>query len=504
MFKFSRLLIAYAIAAPLALFLGYLVSLPGSFTFAVVGMLLFFFALPLFLKWHHVWLVVFWNSGFVAMFLPGEPRFWLMLAAISFAISFLNHVVFQKQFLRAPELTVPILFLAAVVLGTAWWRGGIGIRALGGAAYGGRYYIYILGAILGYFAFTAEPIPIAKSGKMAGLFLISGTTYALSNLAYKLGPAFYFLFFIVNVEQAREQAAGEAGLADVTKIGTLAPACTAALCYLLARYGIRGLFDWARPWRFGFLCVTLGASLFAGFRSTVMLLFLIFTFQFYFEGLMRTRFLPIIAGLAICGFAPFLFFAKAMPPVVQRVISFLPVNVDSEILENAKGTEAWRFDMWAVALKEVPNYLVIGKGYRVDPNDLFLENEAARMGMAALGYESQLLTGDYHSGPLSVLIPFGIFGSAAFLWVLIAGCRVLSWNRRFGDARLRRINNTLLSTYVAYCISFLFLFGSLHSQLCIFLGICGFSVSLNGGVKRRAAPKRRPVPVPQTLVMEPG
>src|SRR5580700_7467072 len=98
MFKLSRILVAYAVAVPLALFLGYLVSSPDSFTFMVVGMVLFFFALPLFLKWHHVWLIIFWNSVFNISFFPGSPDVWLLCAIISFGISFLNHIIFQKKF----------------------------------------------------------------------------------------------------------------------------------------------------------------------------------------------------------------------------------------------------------------------------------------------------------------------------------------------------------------------------------------------------------------------
>jgi hypothetical protein len=503
MFRPSRLLIVYIIAAPLALILGYLVSSPNTLSFSVIGMLLFFFALPLLLKWHHALLVVFWNSAFNVFFLPGAPDAWLPLAALSFAISFLNHIVFQKPFLRAPGLTVPILFLAAVVLGTAWYRGGIGIRSLGGATYGGRYYIYVLGAIIGYFALTAEPIPILKSQKMANLYFLSGTTYALGNLAYTLGPAFSFLFYFVPSGGASYQVASDYGLTIVNRIGGLAPACIAVLCFLLAHYGIRGLFDWTKPWRLVFLCVTIGAAFFAGFRSAIATLFLIFVFQFYFERLMRTHYLPIVAGLAICGMAPILFFSSSMPTSVQRAISFLPVNVDSEVLEAAKSSSDWRFQMWALVSKEIPKYLIIGKGYSIDPTELFVVVEAQRMGLTST-FEGSMLAGDYHNGPLSVIIPFGLFGMIAFLWILIAGFRVLYSNYRFGDARLRRINSVLLSYYLSYCISFFFIFGALNSELYVFLGICGLSVSLNGGVKRRAAPTRKPLPLPQILAMKPG
>jgi hypothetical protein len=504
MFKFSRILIAYAVAIPLACFLGYLVSKPGNFTFALIGMLLFFFAMPLFLKWHHVLLIVFWNSVFDAVLLPGKPHFWLLCAFLSFGISFLNHIVFQKRFLRAPELTRPLLFLAAVVLATAEYRGGIGIRAMGGAAYGGRYYLFIFGAIAGYFAFTAEPVPIAKSGKMAGLFFLSGATFALGNLAYTMGPAFYFFYYVVPSGLAMDQAASNVGLTNIDRITSLAPACMAVFCFLLARYGIRGVLDWTKPWRLFFLCLTVGASFFAGFRSAILMLFLIFAFQFYFEGLLRTHFLPIVAGLAVCGIVPILFFAGSMPSSVQRAISFLPVNVNSEILADAKGSSEWRYGMWALVVKEIPRYLIIGKGYAIDPNELAMVNMATEMGVEPSPYEGQLIAGDYHSGPLSVIMPFGIFGVIGFAWVLIAGYRVLSCNRRFGDPRLRRINTTLLATFLANCVAFVFIFGALESQLFVFLGICGLSVSLNGGVRRRAVLKPRPVAVRQTLVTEPG
>jgi hypothetical protein len=504
MFKFSRILIAYAVAVPLACFLGYLVSAPSNFTFAVIGILLFFFSLPLFLKWHHTLLIVFWNSVFDFILLPGQPHFWLLFAVLSFGISFLNHIVFQKKFLHAPELTRPLLFLAAVVLVTAECRGGIGIRALGGAAYGGRYYIFILGAIAGYFAFTAEAIPIAKSGKMAGWFLVSGTSYALSNLAYTLGPIFYFFYYFVPSDLAMGQAASDYGFASIDRITSLQPASTAALCFLLARYGARGLFDLVHPWRFVFLCLSVAAGFFAGFRSAVAMLFMIFAFQFYFEGLLQTRFLPIVVGLAICGIAPVLFFANSMPTSVQRAISFLPVNVDSEILEDAKGSTEWRFEMWAIVVKDIPKYLIIGKGYSIDPAELALVSMAGQTGAYTTPFEGQLIAGDYHSGPLSVIVPFGIFGVIGFLWVLIAGYRVLSWNLRYGDARLRRINITLLAYYLANCISFFVLFGAFNTHFYVFLGTCGMSVSLNGGVKRRAALKPKPVSVQRTLALEPG
>ena len=310
MFKLRRIQLVYVFAIPLALTLGFLVSSPDEYTFSALGLILLFLALPLFLKWHHAWLIIFWNTAFNAFFLPGQPDVWLIFGALSFGMSFLNYIMFQKRFLRVPEMTIPLVFLALVVVGTACCRGGIGIRSLGGATNGGRYYVFILGAIVGYFALTAESIPSAKSQKMAGLYFLSGTTFVLSNLAYSLGPSFFFLYYLIPSDFATGQVASDYGLASSNRLQGLAPACTGVFCFLLLRYGIRGLFDWARPWRFIFLGLTVGASFFAGFRSIFVLLFLIFAFQFYFEGLFRTHILPIVVGLAVCGFIPILFLPR--------------------------------------------------------------------------------------------------------------------------------------------------------------------------------------------------
>ena len=56
--------------------------------------------------------------------------------------------------------------------------------------------------------------------------------------------------------------------------------------------------------------------------------------------------------------------------------------------------------------------------------DLYLTFEAARTGLIS-NYEGAMLAGDYHNGPLSILMPFGMFGAIAFLWLLGAGLKVL-------------------------------------------------------------------------------
>jgi O-antigen ligase len=276
------------------------------------------------------------------------------------------------------------------------------------------------------------------------------------------------------------------------------------MCFLFTKYSLRGLFDWSKPWRFIAMFLTVGACCLSGFRTVMVGLILLFVIQFYLEGLFRTRMLPIMVAVAIFSFIPVLFFAQSMPGPVQRAISFLPIEVSSEVLSEAKSSQEWRFEMWDAVSKQVPKYLIIGKGYSINPDEIFAINEAARVGESVNSYEGVMLAGDYHNGPLSVIVPFGLPGVIGFLWLLASGYRVLSRNYRFGDVQLRRINRALLTCFLTNCFCFFFLFGALSTELSVFTGLCGFSVCLNGGIRRRVAPKPMPAPVTHALAMDPG
>jgi len=457
----------------------------------VIGLLIFLFSLPFLLKRHHLLLILFWNSAFNAFFLPAQPHFWLLLAGLSLGISWLNNVMGQKNFIRVPELTRPLIFFAIVVLAVAFIR-GFGVRALGSSSFGGRGYFYIFGAIIGYFALTAERIPLGKAGRWTGLFFLSGSTFALSNLIFLLGPAFYFLYLLVPPEYAISQAQSEAGTTDVDRIAGLPPTCVAIVCFLLARYGIKGILDWRKPWRFLFFCSTLVVLGFGGFRSVYVLIGLLCIIQFFLEGLYRTIYLPISVGVVTLAVALTILFADRLPLSMQRAVSFLPVTVDSSVAADAAGSWDWRINMWKTLVPDIPRYFFVGKGYRIGPEDLYLADMATQMGLVE-NFEVSRVAGDYHSGPLSLIISFGVFGVIGFLWLMCAGTKVLFRNYRYGAAPLRGINSFLLAFFVAHSLFFLFFFGDIRSDLMVFTGALGLSISVNNGVGKKPSARQRPV-----------
>jgi hypothetical protein len=104
------------------------------------------------------------------------------------------------------------------------------------------------------------------------------------------------------------------------------------------------------------------------------------------------------------------------------------------------------------------------------------------------------MAGDYHNGPLSTLIPFGIWGAITFVWFMLAGLRVLYRNFKYGDPQLRIFNTYLLAEYVTHMISYFFIFGAYTNDIFGFAKSIGFSIAINGGA---LGPQRQLRPVTQ-------
>lgn len=498
-FQFPRTLLVYAIAVPLALILGFFLIAPENLlTWMLVGLLIFVGLLPWMLKSHHKALIIGWNAFVNVFFLPGQPPFWLLLVAMSMGLSLLARIVSGKnRFISAPMLTRPLLFLLATVVFTACMRGGLGIRSLGGSAYGGRYYALLLGAIIGYFALSAQVVSKKEASWLIALYFLSSITAVFSNIAYALGPSFYFLFNFFRADLVSAQVMQDYGgsVFGLDRIEGLSIAASGLYMFLLARYGIRGIFDLKKPWRLLLLAIACVSVLFGGFRSLIIWFILLFALQLYWEKLLRTRLFAALVMVGVLMSVGVVTFIEKMPLTVQRAFSFLPIEgIDFAAREDALASTEWRMEMWRVVVPQIPEYLWVGKGYSIDPTDLFLAEEAVSRGFAK-NYDTALIAGDYHSGPLSTIIPLGIWGVIGFVWLSIAGLIALYRNYKYGDPELQRINTFLLAFFAARIIFFIFVFGALNTELFLFTGILGVSVSFNGGVKSKIRSRLAPAPV---------
>jgi hypothetical protein len=480
-----RTLIIFAVIVPLALFIGYLLANPmdiSAFVQAsVLGLVLVF---PLLLRWHHPLLILSWNSGVFVFFLPGRPDLWLVMTVISLCISLLQRALGGvKQLVGVPQVTWPLVFLIGVVVITAKLT-GMGLHTFGDEISGGRRYISFLVAIMGYFALSSHRIPPERAGLFVGLFFLPGLLAFMGDLWPVIPEPLHFIYLFF---PAYAGTVSQNPFEQSTRLAGGMLMAINVFYYMQARYGIRGIFLSRKPWRWMLLVIALGYGLLGGFRSTVILVALIFVIQFFLEGLHRTKLLVIFAVVGVFGATALVPLAPHLPRTAQRALSFLPLNIDPAARQSAEESSTWRFDMWKALLPQVPQHLLLGKGYAMSRLDIDLlggSDAAIRSTFA----ENQLyaLNGTYHSGPFSVVMTFGIWGVITVVWFWVAGLWVLCRNYRYGDPALRTVNTFLLAAFVARIIFFILIFGGLDTDFPMFAGYLGLSVSLNGGVCRPA------------------
>ena len=159
------------------------------------------------------------------------------------------------------------------------------------------------------------------------------------------------------------------------------------------------------------------------------------------------------------------------------------------------GTLDWRLQMWKVVLSEVPQYLWLGKGYTFSGTDYLLVQESIRRGLFT-AYEDTLVSGNYHNGILTLLVPFGLAAMLAFVAFCWAGWRVLHANYLYGPPEFKRINTFLIAYFTARLLFYTVFYGQFDIDLMIFTGVVGLSISLNGGVASPVVAQSLPVPRP--------
>ena len=472
-----RGLVAFGLSVPLAVGVGYLLAMPlDSVSLAMLGSLALLIASPILLRWHHALLVCTWNAVIVFP-VSTQPRIWVVFAGISLGISLLNYVLSKKIKLSfVPSVVWPLLFLAVVMGVTARLTGGFG----GGDMWGQKRYFTAFTAILGFFAITAQVIPKGRRMLYACLFFGAGITHIVQDLLFLAGPSFYFLFSIFGTDVVASQAFSTDAM---VRFAGFAVGGQAACLLMLMRYGIRGLCDLTKWWRLIAFFFCFGFSLLGGFRSVIVVDALVILAVFFYEGLFRTRYAFILLLSTTLLLTLVVGFADRLPLSIQRTLSVLPLELDPRAERDAAGTSDWRWQIWKVMYPQIPRYLILGKGYAYSGTDAYLMTEASSRGLAP-SYETIFISGAYHSGPLTLIIPFGIFGALAFVWFCVSGFRILYLNYRFGDPEIKKVNVFLISYFSAYLLFFLSVYGQFDQDLYVFTGLVGFSIALNGGVAK--------------------
>ena len=503
-----RSLIVYAVCVPLAIVVGWTLTNPLDYqSLGFIGVLTAILVFPLLMKWHYPLLIFSWSAPIMVFFLPGHPTLFLLMVLMSLSISVMERILNKDQhFLPAAGVRWPLLALLVVVVFTAEMTGGFGLRSLGSNVYGGRKYVTLIIGILSFFAISARPIP----KKYANLYIIlyfGGTLLIIiSDLFPLVPPELRFIYLVIPMSDRMLDPLGGGQLElGVTRLFGVSTAANALFFLILTLYGVRDTFFSGKLWRplvigLAFVLIFLG-----GFRSAIIGALIVFAMIFYLEKMHRTVlmlplvFATILGGMILVPLAPHL------PYTFQRALAWLPLDISAGARMDAEASTQWRLDIWQALLPEVPKYLLLGKGYSFSA-ETFNQSMGADATFANrttidAAQDPLALSSDFHSGPLSVVISFGIWGVLAWLWYWVAGFWVVWRNYHHGDPAIRHLNLMLYALFMAKVFGFLFIFGGIVDDVGGFAGIIGLSIALNHGVKR---PQPRSNIRPVAASPEPG
>lgn len=382
------------------------------------------------------------------------PACWLLNGKISilplpFSVQQLGIIVpfgaylllsaFKKLDKRAPSGFLDLLmWINLAYLVSVYLRNPVGVQAMGSEMVGGKPYFDVLVTVCGYWVIQHVTLT-PKEGRVVPLLMSIGSIVVggLGVLTQKfpfLVPVIAPFYNGISVEGYLAELRGESveGTEAEYRIGPFQSLSINVGSMLSSYYRPFGLFLFFNPVASIFMYLSILAGLMAGFRSGMVNLGVtILLSSYFFAGLkdvIRMIFCMIF-GVA------FLMAVQSsgvdLPYSIQRALSFIPGPWDPNIVHAAQASTDWRTDMWEIALhsdKYIHNKW-LGDGFGFSAYELAIQMSAAFGGTGYLNVgqtEAQLVTGAFHSGPISAIRFVGVVGLTIFTIFLIA-CSHFSW-----------------------------------------------------------------------------
>jgi len=381
----------------------------------------------------NAWLLIPICSGFSGTF--GGGRLPVSIAEMSVAFCFGLFILFKalKVIPKFPRLNWcdKLLILNLLYLATVFARNPVGVDFIRSNLIGGRPYFAILLACCGFWVLQHVTIKPKLAKLLPALMCFGPVVNALSGLVGYFAPS---LGYRLATLYSGFMPGGEANPLDMPNDNRV------ERHQYLAGFGVevgRAVISYANIFKLIFfqniffsLCffASLVAILFSGFRSNLIGWLFAIGLASYIRGGVRQIVPLIAAGLA--GVVMIVVLQTAglsVPLAAQRALSFIPISWDSRASVDAKGSVEWRVEMWHLALT-TDRYIknkVFGDGFGFDPAELRAQTALAafRMDTSARLQDYYMITGDYHSGPVSAVRYVGYLGLLLFTLLLIANAR---------------------------------------------------------------------------------
>ena len=391
----------------------------------------------------------------------GQLEFVQILLCGLLCVMFAKRIIIKSPPLREGGQWKFLYLFLAVLLLTMGIR-GFGFQVLGDSKLGGMRYVQLL--ITAFLPLTIyyvylNPkqwrIALVGMGAMTLLPAVADSVFILSRgVIYQ---QYYLLQHGATVGRVVHDLSMEQG--GRFGAGSSAAAGLSLIPYLVWPYRS------ANYWRYAaFLIPAVILAGLSGHRISILTtLAFIWVYGYSKSGRNRRGFLLQTAFLAGFFFLLAITFVNHLPFAIQRSLAWVPyLNIDEMARISAKGTLEWRLQVWVNALREVPEYLLVGKGFTYDA---VLSAGLRSMSTYEALFEWPKVMVAYHNGPLSLLIGMGVAGLFAGLGFLVtANWRHLNLLAKgeWKDPSLRRLHHAITILLFVKSCSYILIYGDVY------------------------------------------
>ena len=415
-----------------------------------------------------------------------------------------------------------LIYLNLAYLAIVFARNPVGFWAMQSSMVGGRPYFEI-GLAFGAFMILSRVQISDFIAKIFPLFfVIPAWCVAILDVVGRLVPQTAYPLAMMysgvgssGVTGAFEQ---EAQLGETRMVGMQFAGLSSMLA-LCAKFNPITLISPLHPLRALLFVVALMAIFLSGFRSVLLFAMMAFLLSTMLRG--NVKDLWVAGAGMLLGLVVLISVQGSLvqlPMTVQRTLSWLPGDWNQQAVADAEGSTQWRVEMWGWAWNDdrILRDRTWGQGFGLSIDDMNLIASslmAGQGGQNLLGgsdRESFMITGAFHSGPLSTIKYIGVVGLALY-YPLMCYMALFAWRL---CKRARGTKAFTLALFVCIPIiyepfNFVVVFGGLdsnYSQLLFWAGLLNMTQRYVDNMKPimrldvEAALVARPVYEPQPVL----
>lgn len=394
-------------------------------------------------------------------FLPMQMSLYMVLGGAFCVAAFLVTVWRGKPNLAPGEKTILywILGFVAVLIVTAIVRGS-GLRLLGSDMWGGRPYVLLFFASVVTIHAMYVDLTVRQCKRMLIGYCVAGLFPSLATIAAVYGGVDVFTPFVAQADDVAKAMSGMTG--DVDPAFRLQIANVGATYLFLLMWLVQ--YSNGLQGRFLMWCCGLAGVVLTGLSGhRIALLFGVVLSVAYIlldtKGSVFGRLVNRYSILLVVMLSLLIMISPQLPMTFQRSLAWLPfVDVAGDTRIDTDVTSQWRIEVWKRALEEVPQHLIVGKGFAFSSGEML---SYVRWTMNDFSFV--ITSHNYHNGVIHILMDLGLSGilvvTGFIVAVFLRHYRLLSktWN----STVMRHFHRVMLAGFVAQVIVFLVVGGGI-------------------------------------------